>query len=265
MQGKVFAVTGAGSGIGRATAVRLAELGAQGIAISDLNEAALEETKALYMFETYHSKGSRYQAKVTVKRVDVANTEQVDSWINEVVRDHGKLDGAANVAGMASGEGQTTEDIVQRDWERMISVNLTGVMNCMRAQLQKISRPGGSIVNVSSTSGLRGLANNAAYASSKFGVIGLTESAAAEYGKQGVRVNAILPGPTDTKIFRDGEAKGLFDSEIVSAGTLMGRMGKAEEVAKVLVFLLSDDTSFVTGARWTVDGGYSACGFYRAG
>ncbi|KEF57233.1 uncharacterized protein A1O9_07423 [Exophiala aquamarina CBS 119918] len=256
MQGKVFAVTGAGSGIGRATAVRLAELGVQGIAISDINEAALDETKA---------QCSQYQTKVTCKRLDVAKVEDVDSWINEVVHDHGRLDGAANIAGIAGGEGQVTEDIVQRDWERMISVNLTGVMNCMRAQLQKISKPGGSIVNVSSTSGLRGLPKNAAYASSKFGVIGLTESAAAEYGKQGVRINALLPGPIDTKIFRDGEAKGLFDSDIISAGTLMGRMGKAEEVAKVLVFLLSDDASFVTGARWTVDGGYSACGFYRAG
>ncbi|KAB5563449.1 putative short chain dehydrogenase/ reductase [Coniochaeta sp. 2T2.1] len=256
MRGKVFAVTGAGSGIGRATTLRLAELAAQGIAISDVNEAALEETKALC---------SRYPARVTLKRVDVAKVDEVDAWINEVVQDHGRLDGAANVAGMAGGEGQLTEDVVQRDWERMISVNLTGVMNCMRAQLQKISRSGGSIVNVSSTSGLRGLAKNAAYASSKFGVIGLTESAAAEYGKQGVRINALLPGPIDTKIFRDGEVKGLFNSDIISAGTLMGRMGQAEEVAKVLVFLLSDDASFVTGARWTVDGGYSACGFYRAG
>ncbi|KIV81153.1 hypothetical protein PV11_08592 [Exophiala sideris] len=256
MEGKVFAVTGAGSGIGRATAVRLAKLGALGIGISDVNEAALEETKA---------QCSEYPAKVTLMKVDVAKVEEVDSWIDEILKDHGRLDGAANVAGIAGGEGQVTEDIVQRDWERMISVNLTGVMICMRAQLQKISKPGGSIVNVSSTSGLRGLGRNAAYASSKFGVIGLTESTAAEYGKQGVRVNALLPGPIDTKIFRDGEAKGLFDSEIISAGTLMGRMGKAEEVAKVLVFLLSDDASFVTGARWTVDGGYSACGFYRAG
>jgi len=249
-------VTGAGSGIGRATTVRLAELGAQGIAISDVNETALEETKALC---------SRYPARVTLKRVDVSKVDEVDTWIDEVVRDHGRLDGAANVAGVAGGQGQLTEDVVQRDWERMISVNLTGVMNCMRAQLQKISRPGGSIVNVSSTSGLRGLAKNAAYASSKFGVIGLTESTAAEYGKKGVRINALLPGPIDTKIFRDGEAQGLFDSDIISGGTLMGRMGQAEEVAKVLVFLLSDDASFVTGARWTVDGGYSACGFYRAG
>jgi NAD(P)-dependent dehydrogenase (short-subunit alcohol dehydrogenase family) len=81
----------------------------------------------------------------------------------------------------------------------------------------------------------------------------------------GVKLSVGIRGPIDTKIFRDGEAKGLFNSEIISAGTLMGRMGQAEEVAKVLVFLLSDDASFVTGARWTVDGGYSACGFYSAG
>ncbi|OAL40370.1 hypothetical protein AYO20_00106 [Fonsecaea nubica] len=238
MQGKVFAITGAGSGIGRATAVRLSELGAQGVAISDVNEAMLEETR---------QQCSRYATKVTVKKVDVANTDEVDEWIRDVVRDHGRLDGAANVAGIAGGEGQITEALVQKDWERMISVNLTGVMNCMRAQLREISRPGGAIVNVSSTSGLRGLARNAAYASSKFGVVGLTESTAAEYGKLGVRVNALLPGPIDTKIFRDGEKKGLFDSDLLSAGTLLGRMGQADEVAKVLVFLLSDDASYVTG------------------
>ncbi|KAI1613899.1 putative short chain dehydrogenase/ reductase [Exophiala viscosa] len=256
MEGKVFAVTGAGSGIGRATAVRLAELGAKGIAISDVDQAGLEETREIC---------SKYSAKITITKVDVSNAQQVESWIKDTVSAFGKLDGAANIAGIAGGDGQSTEAIDQTAWEKMLAVNLTGVMICMKAQIPHLTRPGGSIVNVSSTSGLRGLANNAAYASSKFGVIGLTESTAAEYGKKGLRVNAILPGPIDTKIFREGEAKGLFNADIVSGGTLMGRMGQAEEVAKVLVFLLSDDASYVTGAHWTVDGGYSACGFYRAG
>ncbi|KIV91541.1 hypothetical protein PV10_06070 [Exophiala mesophila] len=184
MEGKVFAVTGAGSGIGRATAIRLAELGARGVALSDLFESALEETKA---------ECSRYNTDVTITTVDVSDTKQVDSWLDRVITHFGKLDGAANVAGIAGGDGQITEAIDQAAWEKMIAVNLTGVMNCMRAELQRINKPGGSIVNVSSTSGLRGLANNAAYASSKFGVIGLTESTAAEYGKKGVRVNAVLP------------------------------------------------------------------------
>ncbi|KAF2501097.1 putative short chain dehydrogenase/ reductase [Lophium mytilinum] len=251
-EGKYYTVTGAASGIGKATALRLVEKGAAGVALSDVNLAGLQET-----VEECKKAGS---ANVIATKVDVRDPEQVGAWIADVFAQFKQLDGAANVAGVAGGTGDTIiETIVQKDWDFTLGVNLNGVMNCMRAQLPKISRPGGAVVNVASTSGRRGLAHNAAYASSKFAVIGLTESAAGEYAKHGVRINALLPGPIDTRIFRDGEALGLFDSVSISADTLMGRMGRAEEVAKVLCFLLSDDASYVTGAHWNVDGGYLAC------
>ncbi|KAJ9132417.1 putative Short chain dehydrogenase/reductase family oxidoreductase [Pleurostoma richardsiae] len=252
LKGRVYTVTGAASGIGQAVAIHLVELGASGIAISDVNKNGLEETK-----ELCSQAGS---TKVVITRVDVSQADQVTAWVLDTVREFGRLDGAANVAGIAGGDGDTTcQTIKQQDWDRMLNVNLNGVMYCMRAQLPHLPRPGGAIVNVSSTSGLRGLPHNAAYATSKFGVIGLTESAAGEFGRQGIRVNALLPGPIDTSIFRDGEAKGLFNSDIMSKDTCLGRMGKAHEVAKVLCFMLTDDASYVTGAHWTVDGGYSAC------
>ncbi|KAL4810595.1 hypothetical protein BDV18DRAFT_165295 [Aspergillus unguis] len=250
LQGRVYTITGAASGIGQAVAVRLAELGAAGLALSDVNLAGLEDTK---------QKCSKYNAKVILTKVDASQSDQIVDWVEATVREFGRLDGAANVAGIAGGDGDTTcATIKTEDWDRMLNVNLRGVMFCMRAQLPHLKK-GGAIVNVSSTSGLRGLPHNAAYATSKFGVIGLTESAAGEFGEHGIRVNALLPGPIDTPIFRDGEAKGLFSSARTSQATCLKRMGKPEEVAKVLCFLLSDDAAYVSGAHWTVDGGYSAC------
>ncbi|KEZ41479.1 hypothetical protein SAPIO_CDS7627 [Scedosporium apiospermum] len=237
---KFYCITGAASGIGRATALELASEQASGLALSDVDMEGLENTA---------KECQRMGVKtVLTTKLDVRNQRDVESWVEEAYGSFGRLDGAANVAGVAGGTGDTTiETIVQEDWDRTLGINLNGVMSCMRAQLPRLTKPGGAIVNVASTSSRRGLPHSAAYAASKFAVIGLTESAAGEYAKQGVRINALLPGPIDTKIFRDGEAKGLFDSDALSKDTLLGRVGKAEEVAKVLCFLLSDNASYRTG------------------
>ncbi|KAK1487566.1 short-chain dehydrogenase [Colletotrichum cuscutae] len=205
-------------------------------------------------------------AKVLASKVDVRQDHEVKSWIQESFAKFGRLDGAANVAGVAGGTGSTIIETIVRISPScpelvsvVIGVNLNGVLNCMRAQLPLLPKPGGAIVNVSSTSGRRGLPHSAAYATSKFGVIGLTESAAGEYAKDGIRINTVLPGPVDTKIFRDGEALGLFDSDTLSKDTLLRRMGQPDEIAKVICFLLSEDASYVTGVHWNVDGGYLAC------
>ncbi|KAJ5982938.1 short chain dehydrogenase/ reductase [Penicillium waksmanii] len=185
MIGRFYAVTGAASGIGQAIVVRLAELGAAGISISDVNSAGLEATKALC---------TGFKTRTISQKVDVSRYDQVEQWIQYTIDEFGRLDGAANVAGIAGGSGNTTcATMKDSDWNAMIGINLTGVMHCMRAQIPHLPNPGGAIVNVSSTSGLRGLPHNAAYASSKFGVIGLTESAAGEFGSKGIRINALLP------------------------------------------------------------------------
>ncbi|KAL1858071.1 hypothetical protein VTK73DRAFT_7968 [Phialemonium thermophilum] len=252
IQGRVYTVTGAASGIGQATAVLLAELGAAGIALSDVNEGGLQKTAQLC---------SKFPStKITTETLDVSNDEATRQWIENTVTEFGRLDGCANVAGIAGGDGgTTTATINQQDWDRMIGVNLSGVMYCMRPQLQHLRRPGGAVVNVASTAGLHGLPKSAAYSASKHGVIGLSASAAGEFGRAGIRIKTVCPGPIDTKIFRDGEAKGLFDANVMGGSTLLGRMGQPREVANIIVFLLSDSASYVTGAHWTVDGGYTAC------
>ena len=185
MTGKVIAITGGASGIGLATAHLLAGRGAT-LSLADVSDPGLEAASKAIKAE--------HDVEILTFALDVRNPEQVNTWIKETIDRFGKLDGAANIAGVipkSIGLGGIAE-IEAEEWDFIIGVNLTGVMHCMRAQMKAIS-DGGSIVNASSIAGLTGRPNNAAYAASKHGVIGLTKSAAKEIGVRGVRVNSFAP------------------------------------------------------------------------
>lgn len=185
---KVIAVTGAGQGMGLATAIVLAQRGAS-VSIADINAANLDKAK-----EKIQSEAPR--AKVFTYTVDVSKEEAVEAWIRETVATFGRLDGAANVAGVVPdtihNDAGLTENLTTQEFDFMMNVNAKGVMYSMKYQLREI-KDGGSIVNVSSIAGLTGRPKNASYAASKHAVLGLSRSAAKEVGPRGVRVNAICP------------------------------------------------------------------------
>ena len=183
--GKVVAITGAASGIAAATAKLLASRGAS-LSLADVQQEALE-TQAAEIKQTYH-------VEVITYVVDVRHAEEVDAWIGKTIEHFGRLDGAANLAGVLGRHlGKfTIAEQDEDDWNFVLGVNLTGVMHCLRAQMRVIEK-GGSIVNAASIAGLIGRPKSAAYAASKHGVIGLTRTAAKEIGKDSTRVNAIAP------------------------------------------------------------------------
>jgi NAD(P)-dependent dehydrogenase (short-subunit alcohol dehydrogenase family) len=185
MTGKVVAITGGASGIGLATAHLLASRGAT-LSLADVSEDGLQAASSAIR--------TKHNVEILTFALDVRNAQQVDNWIQKTVEKFGKLDGSANIAGVIP-KAIGTKGIVdmdEEDWAFVIGVNLTGVMHCMRAQMRAIS-DGGSIVNAASIAGLTGRPNNAAYAASKHGVIGLTKSAAKEIGVRDVRVNSFAP------------------------------------------------------------------------
>ncbi|PGH20756.1 hypothetical protein AJ80_03516 [Polytolypa hystricis UAMH7299] len=246
--GKVIALTGAASGIGAATAKLLGSRGAT-LSLADVQEALLNKVAEEIRSE------SGVQVLTTV--LDVRKTPEVDGWISETVKKFGKLDGAANLAGVVGksiglgGIADTDED----EWDFIIAVNLTGLMHCMRAQM-KVIQDGGSIVNAASIAGLMGRAYNGPYAASKHGVIGLTKSAAKEIGARGVRVNCFAPGRIQTPMLA---ASGVTDSKAITAEAdlvSLGRNGRPEEVATLIAFLLGEDSTYISGATYGVDGGW---------
>lgn len=243
--GKVALVTGAAAGMGLATARAFAEAGAA-VVLADYKEDAVQAA-AEKLVAAGH--------KALAVRCDVGDDGQVAAMVDRAVAEFGQLDAAFNNAGVMA-KIASTADSTREDWDRVIGVNLRGVWSCMKHELRQMERQGsGAIVNNASVGALTGNPGIASYIASKHGVVGLTRTAALEYVKHGIRVNAVNPGLIDTQIARDvvGGDEGAY-AEMVK-GVPMGRAGRPEEIASVVLWLCSTGASFVVGHALTVDGG----------
>jgi NAD(P)-dependent dehydrogenase (short-subunit alcohol dehydrogenase family) len=262
--GKVALVTGAAAGIGRASALAFARLGAK-VVVADIQTTGGEETVA-----QIKSAGG----EAAFIRADVSQAKEVEALVRQTVTLFGRLDCAHNNAGV-EGVRARTASTTEEDWDRTVAINLKGVWLCMKYEIPQMLKLGqGAIVNTSSIAGQVGLSRFAAYAASKHGVIGLTKSAALEYARFGIRVNAVCPGLIDTGMpergflgvqpggsFTDRLIMGLrkrFGRVMLTAQQPARRMGSPAEVAEAVVWLCSESASFVNGHALPVDGGFLA-------
>jgi len=247
MKDKVVLVSGGAAGIGKATALRFAEEGAK-VVICDVNETVGQETVKLL------------GADASFYKVNVANREEVQKWVDEVVAKYGRIDVMVSNAGILRDgqlvkvkEGQLVGQMSEMDFDLVISINLKGVFNCAQAVApQMIKQSSGIILNATSVVGLDGNFGQTNYVATKSGVIGMTKVWARELGKYGIRVNAVAPGFTATEILSSMPEKII---EGMKARTPLGRMGEPRDIANAYLFLASDEASFITGETLRVDGG----------
>lgn len=252
--GKVVIITGAGSGLGRATALQLAKEGAK-LTLVDLNGDSLEETKKMIL-------EAAPNAETLLLSGDVSKEETVKNYVDKTVEHFGKIDGFFNNAGI-EGKQNLTENYGSDEFIRVLNVNLIGVFYGMKYVLQVMKKQGyGAIVNTASVGGIRGVGNQSGYAASKHGVVGLTRNSGVEYGQYGIRINAVAPGAIMTPMVEAslkqaaGDNWEAFGKEFVSVNP-MKRFGRPEEVAYTVAFLLSDEASFINAAVIPIDGGQS--------
>jgi NAD(P)-dependent dehydrogenase (short-subunit alcohol dehydrogenase family) len=245
LKGKVALVTGGGSGIGEACAIMLAHHGAK-VAVLDQNIEAAERV-------TQQIKSNGGQANAL--RVDVSDEGQVSKAVDEVISQFGALHIAVNNAGIGGDQAPTAEQTIA-GWRKVLSVNLDGVFYCMRNEIPAmIKSGGGAIINMASILGQVGYANAAGYVAAKHGVVGLTKSAALEYGTKRIRVNSVGPGFIKTPLLSAVPKEAL---EPIAQLHALKRLGESKEVATLVTFLASDEASFITGNYYAVDGGYLA-------
>jgi NAD(P)-dependent dehydrogenase (short-subunit alcohol dehydrogenase family) len=247
LKGKVALVTGASSGIGRATALAFSREGAQ-VVVSDVNQTQGEETASLLRA---HGGAAIFVC------TDVGVAAEGQALVAAAIAEYGQLDIACNNAGIG-GQSALTADYPLDSWAQVIQVNLSGVFYGMQAQIGAMLKSGGgSIINLASVLGAVGGPRSPAYTAAKHGVIGLTQTAAWEYGANKIRINAVGPGFIHTPMVKNLEANAQVNTALIAAHAL-GRLGNPEEVAELITWLASDRASYVTGAFYPVDGGYLA-------
>ncbi|GGZ99428.1 SDR family NAD(P)-dependent oxidoreductase [Streptomyces purpurascens] len=246
--GQVALVTGAGSGMGLATARAFAASGAA-VALTDIDEATLDAAAKELTDGGHH---------VLALLCDVTDEDQVAAAVDRTVETFGRLDMAYNNAGIQIPPSDAADEPAER-FDRVNAINLRGVWAAMKHELRHMRAQGsGAIVNCSSLGGLVGLPGRASYHASKHGVIGLTTSAALEYAPRGIRVNAVCPGTIDTPMVSDMIAKGELDRAEAEADQPVNRLGTADEIAQAVLWLCSPGAGFVVGVALPVDGGYVA-------
>jgi NAD(P)-dependent dehydrogenase (short-subunit alcohol dehydrogenase family) len=247
LRDKVVAITGGASGIGRATAHAFAAEGAR-VTVLDRDPTALAALA--------HELGG-----IETRRLDVTSAAAVDAAFDEIAEREGRIDIGVNNAGITRGLGWLHE-VDESDWDAVLAVNLKGVWLCMRAELRHMhARGAGVIVNTASAAGLVGTPGVAHYTASKWGVLGLTKSAALEYAPLGIRINAVAPGTVDTPMgdgFAEARKADPFADAIVRQPHPLQGIARPEQIADAILYLAGDRSSFATGSTLVIDGGFSA-------
>ncbi len=253
MEGKIALVTGGGNGIGQAACLTFAREGAK-VMVVDIDAVAAEKTVSA--IQAAGGEAQSFQA-------DVSQSKQVQAYVEHTMSTFGRIDAFFNNAGI-EGKVSPLAEYDEDNWDLVMSINLKGTFLGLRYVLPvMIAQKKGTIVNTASVAGTVGAPNMAAYSASKHAIIGLTKTAAGEVGRQGVRVNAVCPGPINTRMIHSLEQMiNPAEPSAVAKGNIarnpMGRYGEPEEVARIVVFLASDESDYVNGVAWLIDGGRTA-------